>query len=170
MTSMRDDDTTPRRRAEDELLEELDVPDVRTALLGALGETRRAVDLLAAGIERLASKDDLETVRVGADKSKRKLWIAVAAVAAFVVALAAGLEDLHAIAESNERTGEIILECTTPTVDPTDPHECYERSEERARQTEDRVLEGFDRRLEHYLEQTGSDFEPYDPDREENTP
>lgn len=103
----------------------------KAGILEALDVTKTSVDVLSGAIDKLASKGDLEEVRVETTNKTRRLWIVVLLVA---LAMAAGLglfAELLSIAAQNRANGELLVECTTPSDDrAADPHECYELGEQ----------------------------------------
>lgn len=101
----------------------------KAGILEALSVTKSSVEILAGSIDKLASKEELEVVRVETTNRIRKIWPVLAAV---LVVLAVGLLfflELLSIASTNRANGEILVECTTPSPDPEDPHECFDEGQ-----------------------------------------
>ena len=98
----------------------------KAGILEALDVTKTSVDVLAGAIDKLASKDDLEEVRIETTNRTRRLWLVVLAVVAALIAGLGLFAEILSIAAQN-RANEILVECTTPSLDASaDPHECYE--------------------------------------------
>lgn len=101
----------------------------KAGILEALSVTKSSVEILAGSIDKLASKEELEDVRVETTNRIRKIWPVLAGL---VVALAVGLVfflQLLSIASTNRANGEILVECTTPSPGPDDRHECFEEAQ-----------------------------------------
>ena len=102
-----------------------------------------AVEGLAASIETMATKEEVEAVNKAQDEKRQRTVLvgSVVGIVAFIllaspsILLLFALDRLQTVADDNQANGRVLVECTTPTpkegeaLDEEDRvHECFERN------------------------------------------
>lgn len=97
-----------------------------------LSTLTKAVDSLAASIELMATKEEVEAAEKRLDK---KRTLAIVAVLGAMILLALPVAFTRSALEEIRESGDYLVECTTPSPRPEDAidendlvHECYEAS------------------------------------------
>lgn len=99
-----------------------------------------SVDNLAAAISSMATKEEVAEAAEEQDRRRRRSLLAVGAALVLLAVSATVnfivLVRLADVADANRRSGQVLLECTTPSPGPgkgvdaaDDVHECYDRQQ-----------------------------------------